>query len=72
MDPSRKNKPATRAASRKYEKRRRAPEPGTPIQTRLQAGLLAELDRWRARHNPDMSRPEAIRQILVQALRQRA
>ena len=44
-------------------KRKRPDAPGTPIMVRLQPADLELLDLWRAA-NSDVSRPEAIRQII--------
>ena len=53
-------------------KKRRGPAPsgqGTPVQVRLQPELLEAVDAWIARHpEANISRPEAIRQILAGAL----
>jgi metal-responsive CopG/Arc/MetJ family transcriptional regulator len=48
----------------------RNPEPGTPIQVRLQPALLSQLDAWIAAE-PDTgrSRPEAIREALTEHLK---
>lgn len=37
---------------------------GTPVQVRLRADQLKELDEWIASEGGDKSRPEAIREIL--------
>ncbi|MGU3665051.1 ribbon-helix-helix protein, CopG family [Methylobacterium sp. A49B] len=48
----------------------RNPEPGTPIQVRLQPALLAELDAWIAADTETArSRPEAIREALTEHLK---
>jgi hypothetical protein len=41
---------------------------GEPILVRLQPPQLAALDAWIARQNAQLSRPEAIRRLLEQAL----
>jgi len=41
---------------------------GEPILVRLQPAQLAGLDAWIARQNAQLSRPEAIRRLLNQAL----
>jgi hypothetical protein len=41
---------------------------GKPILVRLQPAQLAALDAWIARQNAQLSRPEAIRRLLEQAL----
>lgn len=46
---------------------KRATEAGTPVVTRLQKDMLRALDRWMIEHDL-VSRPEAIRQILKDAL----
>ena len=42
---------------------------GTPIMVRLQPSQLASVDAWIAEHESDMTRPEAIRRLVEQALR---
>jgi hypothetical protein len=52
-------------------RKRRGPAPtgkGTPIGVRLQPNDLSALDEWIARQEIPLSRPEAIRVILRQAL----
>jgi hypothetical protein len=41
---------------------------GEPILVRLQPAQLAALDAWIARQNAQLSRPEAIRRLIEQAL----
>jgi hypothetical protein len=41
---------------------------GEPILVRLQPAQLAALDAWIARQDAQLSRPEAIRRLLEQAL----
>ena len=41
---------------------------GEPILVRLQPAQLADLDAWIARQDAQLSRPEAIRRLLEQAL----
>lgn len=55
---------------RVYTKTARAPEPGTMVGVRLQAGDLADLDAWIAARGEDISRPEAIRRLMRKALDQ--
>ncbi|TPG13164.1 hypothetical protein EAH84_07125 [Sphingomonas oligophenolica] len=42
---------------------------GTPVMVRLQPDQLGALDQWIANHETAPSRPEAIRQLLEQALK---
>jgi hypothetical protein len=52
-------------------KKRRGPPPtgkGTLIGVRLQPSHLKALDAWLAKQKPPMSRPEAIRALLTEAL----
>jgi hypothetical protein len=46
----------------------RAPETGTPVLVRLQAGQLQQLDDWRRQESDLPSRAEAIRRLIAQAL----
>jgi metal-responsive CopG/Arc/MetJ family transcriptional regulator len=51
--------------------KRRGPAPtgkGHPVQVRLQPDLLVPLDEWIARQPEHRSRPDAIRDLLEQAL----
>ncbi|MBX9859348.1 MAG: hypothetical protein K2Y20_07120 [Sphingomonas sp.] len=41
---------------------------GTPVMLRLQPDQLAALDRWREAQEPLPTRPEAVRQLLADAL----
>src|ERR1700719_1624712 len=41
---------------------------GTPIMVRLQPSLLAQLDKWIGGESDRLSRPEAIRRLVEQAL----
>ena len=53
-------------------KKRRGPAPtgkGTLIGVRMQPDELAVLDAWIARQEPDVSRPQAIRRLVAQALK---
>ncbi|MBD8548972.1 hypothetical protein [Sphingomonas sp. CFBP 8760] len=50
-------------------KRKRPPQTGQPILVRLQPDQLATLDAWINRQAGDVSRPEAVRQLLATALR---
>jgi len=53
-------------------KKRRGPAPtgiGTSINVRLQPDQLATLDAWINRQASDVSRPEAVRQLLATALK---
>lgn len=45
----------------------RPPVHSTPVTVRIPPGLLAWLDAERAKHEPEPSRPELIRQILEKA-----
>jgi hypothetical protein len=52
-------------------KKRRGPQPtgkGTLVGVRLQPRHLGALDAWIAKQNPPVTRPEAIRALLVEAL----
>lgn len=52
-------------------KKRKGPAPtgkGVPIMVRLQPNQLAALDAWIAKQGSDITRPEAIRKILVEKL----
>jgi Ribbon-helix-helix protein, copG family len=52
-------------------RKRRGPPPtgkGEPVQVRLQPVLMSALDAWIARQEDELSRPEAIRRLLEQAL----
>ncbi|GAM02984.1 hypothetical protein SP5_110_00120 [Sphingomonas parapaucimobilis NBRC 15100] len=49
-------------------KKKRPDQPGTPVMVRLQPAQLAALDAWRARQDPEPSRPEAIRALLAERL----
>jgi hypothetical protein len=53
---------------RKYVRKKRPPERGTLIGVRLQKDQLALLDRWMAKQDKPMSRPEAVRKFLLEAL----
>ena len=53
---------------RKYVRKQRPVEPGTPVMTRLQPGQLNQLDAWIAKQDDAPSRPEAIRRLLAKAL----
>jgi hypothetical protein len=55
-------------AIRKYVRKKRPPEAGTPVVVRLQEGQLALLDRWIAKQDKSMSRPEAVRKFLMEGL----
>lgn len=50
--------------------RRRPDAPGTQVQVRLQPSQLALLDRWISQQNEKLSRPEAMRRLMVAALQQ--
>jgi cytochrome c553 len=41
---------------------------GTPVQTRLSGDQLAQLDAWIAKQPVEMSRPEALRQLMTLGL----
>lgn len=56
-------------AIRVYTKKNRAEQAGTMIGVRLQPDALAQLDAWGAAQPDKPSRPEAIRRILVAALK---
>lgn len=43
---------------------------GTPVQVRLNADQLALLDRWIAVSGEGLTRPEAMRRLMVLALQQ--
>lgn len=47
---------------------RPATGPGTPISLRLQAAQLDALDNWIAAHPERLTRPEAVRSLLSEAL----
>ena len=52
-------------------KKRRGPAPtgvGTLVGVRLHPPQLAALDAWIARQPAELSRPEAVRQLLAEAL----
>lgn len=49
-------------------KKKRPDQPGTPVMVRLQPSQLAALDAWRAKRNPALSRPEAIRIMIREIL----
>ena len=54
--------------------RKRGPKPtgkGTPIQVRLQAPALDEIDQWRRREKDVPTRPEAIRRLVKLGLGRR-
>jgi hypothetical protein len=52
-------------------RKKRPPQTGEMVATRLQPDLLAEIDAWR-REQPDLpSRPEALRRLAAEALRRR-
>jgi hypothetical protein len=46
----------------------RAPETGTPVLVRLQAGQLQQLDNWRREESDLPTRAEAMRRLLAKAL----
>lgn len=51
--------------------KKRGPKPtgkGTLLGVRLHPPLLAHIDKWIATNAPGVSRPEAIRRILMKAL----
>lgn len=53
-------------------KKKRGPIPsgkGVQIQVRLHEPLLSDIDRWVATHEPNLSRPEAIRRLVQAALK---
>ena len=50
-------------------KHKRPLQAGTLVGVRLQPDLLAKLDAWIARQEGAVSRPEAVRRIIVAALR---
>jgi hypothetical protein len=52
-------------ASRKYVRTNRPAGQGTPVQTRLQPYQLAELDDWRARQDRALTRPAALRELMM-------
>jgi hypothetical protein len=55
------------------KKKRRGPAPtgkGTPLFVRLQPPALALLDAWIAGQDDKPSRPEAIRRLIEQALKE--
>ena len=55
-------------------RKRRGPQPtgkGIPVQVRLQPKLLAATDNFIASADEEISRPEAVRTILEQGLRDR-
>jgi Ribbon-helix-helix protein, copG family len=55
--------------SRKYVRKNRPPGPGMNIGVRLQPDELAQLDLWIARQDDGLSRPEAIRRMITDALK---
>jgi hypothetical protein len=55
----------------KYVRKIRAPERGTLIGVRLQRADLAQLDAWISQQPVGMSRPSAIRRILLDVLNKR-
>jgi hypothetical protein len=50
-------------------RKRRPPEPGTPIMVRLQREPLAVIDTWRRKQPDQPSRPEAIRRLVERGLK---
>jgi hypothetical protein len=56
------------AAQPRPGRKPRAPEIGTPVMMRLQAGMLEMLDRWRLEQLDEPSRPEAARRLLKPVL----
>ena len=53
-------------------KKKRGPAPtgkGTPILVRLQPRQMKALDAWIAKKKPPVTRPEAIRALLAEALK---
>jgi hypothetical protein len=46
----------------------RAPETGTPVLVRLQAGQLQQFDDWRREESDLPTRAEAMRRLLAKAL----
>lgn len=52
-------------------KRGRPRTDATPVMVRLQPEQLAELDRWREAQPAALSRPEAVRRLLADALEPR-
>jgi hypothetical protein len=62
--------PMSRQSTTAPKKKRGPPATGKgePILVRLQPAQLAALDAWIASQNADLSRPEAIRRLLQQAL----
>lgn len=53
----------------KADKRKRPPEPGTPVLVRLQAEPLKRLDDWRRKQPNIPTRAEAMRQLIDIALK---
>lgn len=52
-------------ASRKYVRKARPPEQGFNVGVRLQPHHLSMLDRWIAQQPKAISRPEAMRQLMM-------
>jgi hypothetical protein len=55
-------------------KKRRGPPPtgqGKPVLVRFHEDMLGALDAWRSSQSGQPSRPEAVRQMLAEALRER-
>jgi hypothetical protein len=48
----------------KTERKKRPPEPGTPIMVRMQSEPLRRLDNWASHQHDKPSRPEAIRRLI--------
>ncbi|TSB03982.1 hypothetical protein FOM92_00610 [Sphingorhabdus contaminans] len=48
--------------------KKRAPETGTLVGVRFQAGPLAQIDEWRSGQGDLPSRPEAVRRLVEKAL----
>jgi hypothetical protein len=57
-----------------YTKEKRGPTPtgkGVPVVVRLQPPDLSALDEWIKGQDNDVSRPEAVRRLLAQALQKK-
>lgn len=52
-------------------KRGRPKQPGTPVMVRLQGEQLAALDEWISKQEGNLSRPEAVRRLMVKGLLER-
>lgn len=50
-------------------RKKRAPVTGTLVGVRIQPEMLARIDALRSKSKPKLSRPEAIRMLIVDALK---